>query len=253
MHFSTTVDSEAFSNTVWIWGEVHLESDVDLKFFFKTLTDLSTGDKFPFLSGKWGVVDQEIKNNRWFIDRDSWEEFCIFVSTDSLSDEDVRDTCNHDDVTCLSLLYFFTSEAMECKEFGDLCLTRRATMSLHKYNIVHLCNTFVHTSDRKSSEEVVIRKVECLHTKCLGGVVCRNWNFFQNRFKKRGEILAFIIRIFHCNTITTDRIHGRKVELFIMRTELHKEFKYRIVCSSSIRTWFINLVDNNNRFETKLQ
>ena len=123
----------------------------------------------------------------------------------------------------------------------------------NKYGVTHFCDTFIHAAHRETSEEVVIREVECLHTKCLGRVIFRNRDFLKDNIKEWSKILPLVGFIAHGNTITSNSIHRCKVELFIMCTKLHKELKYCIMCCSTVSTWLVDLVEDNNRLKTELE
>ena len=92
-------------------GLFDAHGDVRLDFLEEPVTDVPGGDILAFPSREGGVVDDEVHGDGGFIDLDEFHRFDVLGVAGRLTDVDVGDAGDTDDLAGAGLLDLFTGEA----------------------------------------------------------------------------------------------------------------------------------------------
>ena len=135
----------------------------------------------------------------------------------------------------------------------DLPCSFLSIISDDRYLTSSIQSSLIHTPNSKSPQIIIISEVRNLHTKRkIRFFSC--WSYiFQDRIKKRSQILRFISQIFHCIPIFCARINNRKIHLLITRPKQNKQIKKLINHSVRSCRWFINFVEYDHRLESEFK
>ena len=126
-------------------------------------------------------------------------------------------------------------------------------ISNDRYLASSIQSSLIYTTNSKSSQIIIISEVCNLHTeRKIRFFSCRS-HIFQDRIKKRSQILRFISQIFHRIPIFCTRINNRKIRLLIARPKQNKQIKKLINHSVWSCRRFINFIKHDHRFESEFK
>ncbi len=75
----------------------------------------------------------------------------------------------------------------------------------------------------------------------------------EDNIEKRCEISRLIFKLTLRNTLTADSVHYREITLRVVGAELEKELKHCLLSPCRVGSWFVDLVDDNDRQKAKLK
>ena len=133
----------------------------------------------------------------------------------------------------------------------DLSTSLYSIISDNRYLTSCTQSSLIYTPNSKPSQIIIISEVCNLHTKREIRFLSCWSNIFQDRIKKRSQILRFISQIFHRIPIFCARINNRKIRLLIARPKQNKQIKKLINHSVRSCCWFINFIKHDHRFESE--
>ncbi len=76
--------------------------------------------------------------------------------SNGLTNVDVLDTCDSNDIACASLFCFYTFQTLESEQFLNTCGLARTITHNYGYRLALFDNTAVNTSYRNTTQVIVV-------------------------------------------------------------------------------------------------
>ena len=110
-------------------------------------------NELSFLTCEGGVVYGECHCDGRLVDLNERESLRCGRVAQCITDTDIRDTCNADDLTDGSLCNFLSAEAGEAQELNDPCVSLTFLLNVYYADILALLNsTSLNSSDGDSAD-----------------------------------------------------------------------------------------------------
>ena len=238
---------------IMISGLLHLNGNVTQGFLLQALLDDPALQKLAFAAGEGRSIDAEAHGDSRFINRNTRQGCGMLTGADGIADGHVLDAGENHDFTGLHLF-----NLLELHALIDLKLegSQRTLLSISSdavQRLVVVNRTVDYTADGKTAQVVGIVQIRNQHLERHVGIVGRSRQFVDDGFKKRGQILALVIRIVHRHAVSAHCVQHRKIQLFIVGAEVDEEIVNFIENFLDAGVLAINLVDNDHNGKLRLQ
>ena len=229
-----------------IW-KIDFQPYIRFQFFTKSFFKISRCHIFSFFSCKRRIINEKFHTKGWFVDFDRWKRFNISHSN-RFSYENIRDSTNRNNISAFCLLLLDSWNSKSIKNMSDFSGSLITVVIIDNDLFSWFYRSFIHTSNSKSSQKIVISKIYDLHSKILFWKIWSFRNIFHNCFEKRSHIFLFISKISHRKSIFCTCIDYREICLFIRCSKQDKKIKKHINHFTWSSCRFIDFIDDNDRF-----
>ena len=154
VHFASAGNAERISAV----GFGDTQRNVTEQFPHQAVTQLAGGDELAFLTGKGAVVDAESHFHSRFADLGERQCFEVVRCTDRISDRDVFDTADPDNVAYGRTLCRHTLQALNLQQGNNLVPAGifRIVVVAQQYLLSHLNGTSFNSADTDSAHVFII-------------------------------------------------------------------------------------------------
>ncbi|MNI60515.1 hypothetical protein D3C73_1157380 [compost metagenome] len=135
---------------------VHTQADIRLKLFEQTLTQLTGSHPLAFFTRERTVVHEEGHLHSRLINLQNRQCFRISGISDRLTDVDVLNPGNSDDVACACFFCLNALQALEAEQLLDPSRLALAVAHNNCYGLALLNDTAVNAADRDTAQIFVV-------------------------------------------------------------------------------------------------
>ena len=249
MQLAASADLEAVCGI----SRFDLQADIDFQLFFKTFLQVAGSDVFAALSRKRALVDMEIHAQGRLFDGDARHRQHMVSDTERLTDGDVRDTGDHDDITAVCLFHTHTGQPLVDEDLRSLFVSHIAFVIADDDRLLCLQRSLEDTSDAQASDVFVIGQGRDLHLQWFL-VQIRIWfTVTQDRLKQRLDAVAWRIHVVLDDAFSGDAIENREIQLFIAGIQIQEQLIDLIDDFLCPLVFLVDLVDQQDRTQSVFQ
>ena len=213
---------------------------------------MTAGDVFPFLAGKGAVVDVENHGQRRFVDVDFRQSFRVLRVRNGFADLEVRDADDAGDFAHSGFILFDTFQAFIGIDAANLSFALAFAVS-DDDSLVRIHLAADNTADSDFTDIIIVVQGRDHELQRAFSVAFRARAVFDDGLEQRFEVVAVVIHGVFSNAVTAVCIDDREIELFVRSVEFHEQFEYFVFDFSDTGTGFVDLVDDDDRFQFLFQ
>ena len=226
--------------------DVH--GDIRLDLLEQAITQMARRDKLPLTACERTRIDTEGHGERRFINIDRRQCLRILRVRHRIADAHIAEPRQSDDLTHPRFVDFDALEPLIHIDLADLCL-RLMIAADHNNILIGAHRTTNHAPNGNATNIVIRFERRHHHLQRPLCIALRRRNLLHDGLHQRLEIIVRILHVKLGDTITRCRIDHGKIELVIIRIQLHKELQNLIVHIVHALIRAVDLVDDNNRLQ----
>ena len=234
---------------------------------------MARGYIFTDLARERRLVDHEIHGKRRLFNVNHFHRLWALRVTDGLSDGDICNAGDDNDIAAFCLLDRHALESSVDKDLIDLTLHDAAVCFCNCHSLSFLDNAFGDTTDTESADVVVIGECRNLQLQRFLVQIRIRLAMLDDGIKERRQIqtakalralfdlvvaladqhIRDLLRVFHRHALPRDPVKDREIQLFIACIQIHKQLIDLVNDLVDAGVLFIQLVDEQNRVDALLQ
>ena len=234
-------------------GLAHAKGDVLAQLALEALFDVARRDVLAFGAGERRIVHHPEHRDGGLVDGDGLEALRRVGGGEGLTDLDVREAGDGDDLSRRRLFDFLAQQSFEHRELRDAALLVRAVAENQDHVGALTDLSSLHTADAEAADVVVV--VDGADEKLQGPfrVADRRRDALQNGVEQR---TAVVVRVFERDADVAGaarRVEDREVDLLVRCTELDHEVEHFVDHFTGPCVGAIDLVDHDDRQKSEGQ
>ena len=251
MKFTTSGNFEALCRV----SIFYTKADIGVQLTVQTVTKMTGGDVFTFLSGERAVIYHEVHGKSWFGNLLERNCFRVVTAAEGITDMDIFDTGDCYDRSDRCFFYFDLVQTIKLIKLADLnFFTFVKVVVVQKCQLLVYCNfsIFNFADTDTSNIFVVIDGTDQYLCVCVR-ITFRCRDIFQDGFKQRSHVFRCVCKVKNCMSCFCGCIQERAVKLLIRCFQIHEKFQNFI--NNFFRTGFrtVDLVDADDDMKVQLQ
>ena len=251
MQLATT----GYLECIGVFRILDAQADIGIQLAEETLTQMTGGDEFTFLTGKRAVIDDEIHRDRRLGDLLEWNRLRSVNRTDRISDMQIRDTGNRYDGTDGSGLYIHLIQAVKLIELADFYFIffGRIVVVYDNHILVDGDSTAVDLSDTDPADILIVVDRADQHLRRAVLITFRSRDVVQNCLKERNHVLWLIIQVAGRVAALCGSKDERAVELLVGGVQIDEQLQYLVddLIRTCLRT--VDFIDTYDDRQIQLQ
>ena len=242
-----------YDKGIMISGFLHLDGHVTQGFLLQALLNDPALQKLAFAAGEGRSIDAEAHGDGRFVNRDARQGCRMLTGADGIADGHVLDAGENHDLTGLHFL-----DLLELHALVDLQLegTQRTLLSVRAdavQRLVVVNRTVDNAADGKAAQVVGIVQIRNQHLERHVRIVGRSRQLVDYGFKKRGQILALVIRMVHRHAVAAHCVQHREIQLLVVGAEVDEEIVIFVKNFLDAGVFAIDLINNDHNGKFRLQ
>src|SRR5690606_4885553 len=231
---------------------IDTQRHVRLELSLEPVAQLTTGDIFTFASCQRRRVDHEVHGKRGLVNTQHGQGFGGIRIHDCATDTDIFDTIDQHDVTRFCLIDQLSVKAAELLHLIDASLEAFALgTKLYQHILPWADLSAIDAPDADLSNVSAVVDRNDLQLQGAVGIVFSLRHVLENGVEKRTHVAASHIVGQACEARKARCIDNRKIQLLFGGSQLVKQIKGGVDDMVRAGTLPVNLVDHNDRFQTK--
>ena len=173
-----------------------------------------------------------------------------FVGGERVTDIDVLETRETDDVTGDGAFGFTGAETGEFEDLGNFCADTFAVLVANDEDVLtDGGDTAEDLANRDAADVVAPVNIGHEHVEGLVGLGEGRRNVIEDGLEERGHVLLFLAEVVHHVAVAAGAIHNRGVELLFGGVEFHEELEHLVVHLSRLGVFAVDFVDDDHDLE----
>ena len=169
-------------------GLLHDHADIDLQLLVQSFADMARGYIFTDLARERRLVDHEVHGKRRFFNVNHFHRLWVLRVTDGLSDGDICNAGDDDDIAAFCLLDRHALESSVDKDLIDLTLHDAAVCFCHCHRLTLFDDTLGDAPDAESADVVIIGECRNLQLQRLVVQIRIRLAVLDDSIKERRQI-----------------------------------------------------------------
>ena len=204
---------------------------------------------------------------------DHFQRLRVCRVADGLSDGDVRNTGDHDNVSCFRLVHSHPLQSSVYEYLIDLLLFDLTVSLGYRHSASRLDNTFCDPADPQSSNVIIVSQSRDLQLQRFRVAIRVRLGVLDDSIEQRRDVKPLhtlctlldlcitlfygdaldVIRIIYHDALSCDAVEDREIQLLVVGFQIHKELVHLINDFVDPGILLVDLVDEKNRIDPLLQ
>ncbi len=217
------------------------------------ILDLTRGHILAFAPGHRGGIDAEDHRHRGLVDGDGRQRQAVLDVGDRLTDSDVFDTRQADDIARRRVRDVDSAQALEREQLRDLRFLDATVQLADRDGVTDLDPSVEHAADGDAPEVVARIEVRHQHLERRVGVAPRRRHTVDDGVEERPQVLAGFADGHARRARTGARVDHGEVDLFFVGVEVDEEVVDLVEDFLRPRVRPVDLVDHDKRCQPPLE
>ena len=204
---------------------------------------------------------------------DHFQRLRVCRVADGLSDGDIRNTGDHDDIASFRLVHRHPLQSSIYEYLIDLLLFDLTVSLGYRYRASRLDNTFCDPADPQSSDVIIVSQSRDLQLQRFRIAIRVRLGVLDDSIEQRRDVKPLhtlctlldlcitlfyrdsldVIRIVYHDALSCDTVEDREIQLLVVGFQIHKELVYLIDDFVDPGILLVDLVDEKDRIDPLLQ